>query len=49
MKSLVNNIFLRKKLYSLRMEEGGLISKHLESFSMLVTKLTSVGMSMDEE
>ena len=36
-KSLVNKIFLRKKLYSLRMEEGGQISDHLESFNMLVT------------
>ena len=36
-KSLVNKIFLRKKLYSLRMEEGGHISEHLESFNMLLT------------
>lgn len=36
-KSLVNNIFLTKKLYSLRMEEAGQICEHLESFNMLVT------------
>ena len=48
-KSLVNNIFLRKKLYSLRIEEGGQIYEHFESFNMSVTQLTSVGVSMDEE
>ena len=36
-KSLVKMIFLRKKMYSLRMEEGGWIFEHLESFNMLVT------------
>ena len=36
-KSLVNKIFLRKKLYSLRIEEGGQIFEHLERFNMLVT------------
>ena len=37
LKSLVNKIFLRKKLYSLRMEEGGWIYEYLEIFNMLVT------------
>lgn len=31
-KSLVNKIFLRKKLYSLRMKEGGKIYEHLDFF-----------------
>ena len=48
-KLLVNKIFLSNKLYSLRMEEGGQISEHLEKFNMLVTQLTSVGVLMDEE
>lgn len=48
-KSLVNKIFLRKKLHSLRIEEGGRIFEYLESFNMLVTQLTSVGVPMDEE
>lgn len=47
-KSLVDKIFLRKKLYSTRIE-GGWISKHLETFSMLVNQLTLVGVKMDEE
>ena len=48
-KSLVNTIFLRKKLYSLRIEEGGKFFEHMEKFNMLVTQLTSVGVLMDEE
>jgi len=35
-KSLVNKLFLRNKLYSLRMEDGGSIIDHLNTFSMLV-------------
>ena len=45
----MNKIFLRKKLYSLRMEEGGQIFEHLERFNMLVTNVTLVGVPMDEE
>jgi len=48
-KSLVNKIFLRKKLYSLRMEEGGQSVDHLEAFNMLVAQLALVGVKMDEE
>ncbi|GLJ29753.1 hypothetical protein SUGI_0587340 [Cryptomeria japonica] len=48
-KSLLNKIFLRKKLYSLKMEEGGRIADHLEAFNMLVAQLVSVGVKMDEE
>ena len=35
-KSLVNKLFLRKKLYSLRMEEGGSITEHLNAFNLLI-------------
>ena len=48
-KSLLNQIFLRKKLYSLKMEEGGRIADHLEAFNMIVAQLVSVGVKMDEE
>ena len=48
-KSLVNKIFLREKLYALRMEESGQIFKLVKSFNMLVTQFTSVGVPMDEE
>ena len=35
-KSLVNKLFLRKKLYSLRMDEGGFVIDHLNSFNLLI-------------
>lgn len=48
-KSLLNQIFLRKKLYCLKMEEGGWIVNLLEEFNMLVAQLVSIGVKMDEE
>ena len=35
-KSFVNKLFLRKKLYSLRMEEGGSVTEHLNAFNLLI-------------
>ena len=48
-KSLVNQLFLRKKLYSLRMEEEGSIIDHLNSFNLLIAQLTSFGVKIEEE
>lgn len=48
-KSLVNKLFLRKKLYSLIMEEGGSIADHLNAFNMLVAQLNSVGVKIDDQ
>lgn len=48
-KSLVNKLFLRKKLYSLRMEEGGSITDHLNAFNLLITQLASSGAKIEEE
>jgi hypothetical protein len=36
-KSLVNKLFLRKKLYHLRMEDGGSVKEHLNAFNTLVS------------
>ena len=33
-KSLVNKIYLRKKLYSLKMDEGSTMENHLNAFNM---------------
>ena len=35
-KSLVNKLFLRKKLYSLKMKEGASVADHLNAFNMLI-------------
>jgi hypothetical protein len=41
-KSLLNEIFLRKKLYNLRMRDGDLVEGHLNDFNTMVSQLVSV-------
>ena len=48
-KSLVNKLFLRKKLYHLRMEDGDSVTDHLNVFNTLVSQLVSVDIKMEEE
>ena len=36
-KSLVNKLFLRKKLYNLRMRDGDSVAEHLNSFNTVVS------------
>ena len=36
-KSLVNKLFLRKKLYNLRMRDGDSVAEHLNTFNTLVS------------
>jgi len=38
-KSLVNKLFLRKKLYNLRMKDGDSVTEHLNVFSTVVSQL----------
>jgi hypothetical protein len=48
-KSLVNKLFLSKKLYSLKMDEGASVADHLNAFNMILAQLTSVGVNIDDE
>ena len=48
-KSLVNKLFPRKKLYSLKMDEGTGVADHLNALNMVIAQLTSVGVSVSEE
>jgi hypothetical protein len=48
-KSLVNKLFLRKKLYNLRMRDGDLVAKHLNSFNIVVSQLVSVEIKISDE
>ena len=41
-KSLVNKLFIRKKLYNLRMEDGDSVIEHLNAFNTMVIQLLSV-------
>jgi hypothetical protein len=41
-KSLVNKVFLRNKLYNLRMRDGDLVAEHLNAFNTMVSQLVYV-------
>jgi len=48
-KSLVNKLFLQKKLYHLRIEDGDSVTYHLNVFNTLVSQLVFVDIKMEEE
>jgi hypothetical protein len=48
-KSLVNKLFLRKKLYNLRMRDGDSVKDHLNSFNTVVNQLVSVEIKISDE
>eukprot|EP00253_Pinus_taeda_P035873 PITA_35873 len=48
-KSLVNKLFLRKKLYNLRMKDGDSLTEHLNVFNTVVSQLLSVDIKISDE
>jgi len=48
-KSLVNKLFLWKKLYNLRMEDGDLVTEHMNAFNTVVSQLASVDIKTSDE
>ena len=48
-KSLVNNLFLRKKLYNLRMKDGDSVTEHLNAFNTVVSQLSSIDIKISDE
>ena len=48
-KSLVNKLFLRKKLYLLRMSEDNLVTGHLNVFNTTIRQLYFVDIKIIEE
>jgi hypothetical protein len=48
-KSLVNKLFLRKKLYNLRMRDGDSVADHLNAFNTVVSQLVSVDIKILDE
>lgn len=48
-KPLANKLFLKKDLYSLDMEEDGVLQDHLNKFNGLITQLTSLDVKIEEE
>eukprot|EP00253_Pinus_taeda_P012502 PITA_12502 len=47
--SLVNKLFLRKKLYNLRMKDGDSVIDHLNTFNIVVSQLPSVDIKISNE
>eukprot|EP00253_Pinus_taeda_P008404 PITA_08404 len=48
-KSLVNKLFLQKKLYNLRMKDGDSVTEHLNAFNTVVSQLASVDIKISDE
>jgi hypothetical protein len=48
-KYLVNKLFLWKKLYNLRMRDGDSVTKHLNSFNIVVSQLLCVDIKISNE
>ena len=48
-KSLVNKLFLQKKLYNLRMKDGDSVTEHLNAFNTVVSQLLSVDIKISDE
>eukprot|EP00253_Pinus_taeda_P014497 PITA_14497 len=48
-KSLVNKLFLQKKLYNLRMKDGDLVTEHMNTFNTVVSQLASVDIKILDE
>ena len=48
-KSLVNKLFLRKKLYNLRMKDGDSVIEHLNVFNTVVSQLSSIDIKISDE
>jgi hypothetical protein len=48
-KSLVNKLFLRKKIYLVRMSEGSLVTDHLNVFNTIINQLCYVDIKITKE
>eukprot|EP00253_Pinus_taeda_P020050 PITA_20050 len=48
-KSLMNKLFLGKKLYNVRMKDGGSVSDHLNVFNTIVSQLSFVDIKISDE
>eukprot|EP00253_Pinus_taeda_P016958 PITA_16958 len=48
-KSLVNKLFIRKKLYNLRMRDGDSVTERLNAFNTVVSQLASIDIKISDE
>ena len=47
--SASNKVFLMKRLFNMKMSEGGSIADHLNEFNTLTSQLSSVKVNFDDE
>lgn len=47
--STSNKVFLMKRLFNMKMVEGGSVTNHLNEFNMVTSQLTSIKVKFDEE
>ena len=45
----MNKLFLRKKLYNLRMKDGDLVIEHLNAFNTVISQLLSIDIKILDE
>jgi hypothetical protein len=44
-----NKVFLMKRLFNMKMSEGGSVANHLKEFNMVTNQLSSVKVDFDDE
>jgi hypothetical protein len=47
--SASNKVFLMKRLFTMKMSEGGSVVDHLNEFNMVTNQLIFVGVNFDDE
>ncbi|WP_374695592.1 hypothetical protein ACEW7V_00920 [Areca yellow leaf disease phytoplasma] len=48
-KNMINKLWLKKQLYSLRMPEGGDLVAHIQRFNQVCSEVMSLDVKIDEE
>lgn len=48
-KSLSSKLYLKRRLYSLKMKEGESITNHLNGFNMILSHLASINVQLEDE
>src|SRR3954463_7628209 len=48
-KSLTNRLYLKKRLYTLRMEEGSAVKEHLDAFNSIIMDLRNMDIKVKSE
>ena len=48
-KSLTNKLYLKQRLYGLKMQEGSNLAQHVNIFNQIITNLVRVDMQIEDE